>query len=223
MDHNYIKQFIGNFRVVNTLTDQSLVPQSWHSILESSNQRERVQKVCDIWSQSYNQKLSTLIKTFDRYLLDVHIIEAEEVLAMLYIFDQGGEEQYYIGKNPLQKKIPAAVLPLWNKLPDDFTRFYQQVHNGWYELNSEAVGPLSVEDFTILSSNEWGILDEIKPSFSLDKVVSVFSNGAGGYLCWNLNGESPEALLWWHDEAPDTNIDFWDVLDEWATMGIDEE
>jgi hypothetical protein len=31
----------------------------------------------------------------------------------------------------------------------------------------------------------------------------------------------PASLVWWDDEAPDA-VDFWDLLDEWLAMGIQD-
>jgi len=80
------------------------------------------------------------------------------------------------------------------------------IHNGWYEAESHALGLLPLEECFLLSEKEWGVLDEITVDFSLEKVLAVFSNGAGGYLCWILKTPEPSGLVWWDDEEPDSQI-----------------
>lgn len=110
----------------------------------------------------------------------VDLIQNTDGLSVLYTFTVKGESRYYIGKHPIQKPATADIQAFLGGLPEDFTLFYETIHNGWYEVASEAMGPASIEGFIILSEQEWGILDEIDIDFSLNKVVSVFSNGSGG-------------------------------------------
>ena len=217
-----MKRYIGDFIVVNEASTAHNVPNLWREVFNNDDEKARVGKAIDMWSEVYRDKLSSLLATFDKSLTQVDLIQSADGLAILYTFTVNDELRYYIGKSPKEKSTSPDTQAFFDGLPEDFVFFYKNIHNGWYEVVSEAMGLTSIENFVILSEQDWGILDTIKINFSLDKVVSVFSNGAGGYLCWDYNHAQPSGLVWWNDEAPDTGVDFWDVLDEWATMGIDE-
>ena len=213
------KQF-GSFTIVKELPEHLLVPLEWRPFLNASA-KESIKHITRIWSAYYQQEFSVLLEVFAKHLVSVQLIEADKRTALLYIFkNPKGQYVNYIGHAPL---LPYQVPPTIKGLPwpDKFLGFYTRIHNGWYEIESHAMGLMPVEEVFPLSGMEWGILDEISIDYSLDKVLAVFSNSAGGYLCWNFNTSEPSGLVWWDDEEPDA-ADFWDILDEWAAMGIAE-
>lgn len=43
-----------------------------------------------------------------------------------------------------------------------------------------------------------------------------------GYVVFDFeNGQNDNATLWWNDEYPDYNINFWEVADEWIVVGFE--
>jgi len=63
--------------------------------------------------------------------------------------------------------------------------------------------------------------------FDPNKVITVFHNGAGDYLCLNLGDINPEgeasALIWWHEEPTQPDfVDFWPVLDAWIGIFFED-
>lgn len=199
-----------------------VVPQAWQALL-GATASDRVRLVIALWEQCYAHEFSTLLRVFRQHLVTVEVLAHATGCSLLYVFQNPrGEVLHYLGHTP----IAPAQLPVtlqgfaW---PDRFARFYTQLHNGWYEVVSHAVGLLPLAETMVLSELEWGLLDDLDlPStFSLANVVSVFSSGAGGYLCWDFNQVVPAGLVWWDDEAPDV-VDFWDLLDEWSAMGIQD-
>lgn len=215
-----LKTHIGEFTVLNEIPAHLIVPSQWHSLINLSP-KERVKYITTIWIKHYGDELSVLLDVFRKRLLTIELIEIEKKVALLYIFkNPKGEFINYIGHAPLLiYEMPSTINNFsW---PNKFEYFYNHVHNGWYEAESHALGLLPIEEFFKLSDMEWGILDDISIDFSLDKTLCVFSNSAGGYLCWNFNTSEPTGLVWWDDEEPDF-ADFWDILDEWSAMGIEE-
>lgn len=222
MDKNLsaLEEHLGRFSVLDKTPEHLLVPVEWQPLIGLSN-KEKVKYIISLWKKYYLEEFSVLLEIFQKRLNTIHLIELNDNLAMLYIFkNPKGEYLYYVGYVPLPSwQLPAIAENLpW---PAKFLEFYRNIHNGWYEIESNALGLLPLAEFFWLSEKEWGVLDEISIDFSLDKVLAVFSNGAGGYLCWNFNTTEPSGLVWWDDEEPDT-AGFWDILDEWSAMGIEE-
>ncbi|SHM03362.1 SMI1/KNR4 family protein [Hymenobacter psychrotolerans] len=222
MDKNLsaLEKNLGRFSVLDKLPENLLVPAEWQPLIGRSD-KEKVKHITSLWDKYYHTEFSALLGIFQKRLNTVHLIELENKPALLYIFkNPQGEYLHYVGHAPLLSgQLPATTENLpW---PAKFLEFYKTIHNGWYEVESHALGLFPIDEFFWLSEQEWGVLDEIEIDFSLDKVLAVFSNSAGGYLCWNFNTTEPSGLVWWDDEEPDM-ADFWDILDEWSAMGIEE-
>ncbi|RZL10815.1 MAG: hypothetical protein EOO62_12795 [Hymenobacter sp.] len=217
-----LTQYLGAFSVLNELPADSVVPPAWQALL-GSPAPDRIRLVIALWEQQYPREFSTLLSVFRQHLVAVEVLAQDTKCSLLYVFkNPRGEYLHYLGQAPLvAPQLPATLSGFpW---PDRFLPFYAQLHNGWYEVVSHAVGLLPLEEMLLLSEHEWGILEELDlPStFSLTNVLGVLSSGAGGYLCWNFNEAVPAGLVWWDDEAPDV-VEFWDILDEWAAMGIQD-
>lgn len=222
MDLSYVKQYLGEAteeKVSSTIS----IPDSWKNIIKNDVQKDRVQETIALWKIFYSTEFSVVLEQFEEFLTEVHLLKAKGEILLLYLFEVGDEVRYYVGKNPLTKKIPASIAPIWKALPQKLTSFYDVLHNGWYEMESEAMGLKPVESIHPLSNLEWSIFEEVELNFSLDQTIAFFSNAAGGYLCYTVENNKPEALIVWDEEAPDKDIIFWDVLDEWTAMGINEE
>jgi hypothetical protein len=57
----------------------------------------------------------------------------------------------------------------------------------------------------------------------METMLAVFTNGAGGYLCMDTTPESADShksIIWWDDEPPDLDVDFWGVMDAWIKIGL---
>ena len=217
-----LSQYLGAFSVLRDLPTEVQVPAAWQGLL-GATAPERVRLVTALWEQCYPHEFSTLLRVFRQHLVTVEVLTHATDCSLLYVFQNPrGEVLHYLGHAPVAPPhLPATLQGFaW---PDRFARFYTQLHNGWYEVVSHAVGLLPLAETFMLAELEWGLLDglDLPNSFFLTNVVSVFSSGAGGYLCCDFNAAVPAGLVWWDDEAPDV-VDFWDLLDEWSAMGIQD-
>ena len=111
------------------------------------------------------------------------------------------------------------------KLPAEISKFYKELHNGWNDTISGGLGFLELDDIQYLSDLEWGILDEIdKLEIDLNSTFYIFHNGAGGYLCISsLNKNQYSYLIWWADDKPQYNLNFWSYFDAWVQINFGYE
>lgn len=215
-----LEKHIGKFSIVDEVSEDLFIPAQWRNLAGLSN-REKIKFIINLWKVDFQVEFSALLEAFRKHLISIELIEINKFVNILYIFQNPkGGYLHYIGHPPLlHYQRPKAVKKF--SFPAKFLDFYIQIHNGWHEINSHSLGLMPIEEIFVLSENEWGILEEISINFSLDKILAVFSNSAGGYLCWNFNSSPPSGIIWWDDEEPDF-VDFWDILDEWSAMGIQD-
>ncbi|MBI3511843.1 MAG: hypothetical protein HY064_14375 [Bacteroidetes bacterium] len=164
--------------------------------------------------------MSNTVLAMTEFLKQVELIASDYGTSLLYSFDVKGKIHFREGRNPLEKKIRPDVATIWQALPEPLQKFYSGLHDGWFQAGSEAMGPLPSASITPLSTEEWGILQNIRIDFDLKDVITLFSNGGGGYLCLNTATSPAKSLIWWSSQAPDIDVAFFDVLDEWTTMGL---
>lgn len=107
-------------------------------------------------------------------------------------------------------------------IPDHIKVFYTDIHNGFYDYCSKSMGLVECESITCLSDDEWGIIEEINElvKVNLNTTFSFFENGMGGYVA--VDFETNMSVIWFADEPPIYDVKFWDVVDEWIVLGMQE-
>jgi hypothetical protein len=156
--------------------------------------------------------------------------QRKSVLYLLYVFtSHGGSEINFYGGRAPAVKIAERIGPAFNHFPPELRHFYLNLHDGWTFLPSNAMGPLALDDCAFLSDDKFDFDDEkaaIAP-FDPNKVLTIFSNGAGDYLCLNFgalqeNGEA-RAMIWWHEEPTRLDfVDFWPIFDTWIGIFLED-
>jgi len=201
-------------------------PQYWVDLLSASDPGSRNAIVFKEWSKFSYQFQSTLdyLRT---NLVDVELIFNKKKYALLYsVKNKAGGLVFYEGKNPNEKDIPPQIQEVWKKIPETFTDFYDQLHNGWVYFASQANGVLPIEDVIILGDLDWGILDDIDVEslpFKLENCIGFFNNGMGDYASIDLNStDKKQGFIWWHTKPPKLGIEIWPVIDEWTKIGIEK-
>lgn len=69
-----------------------------------------------------------------------------------------------------------------------------------------------------------GIIDELREPLAIDlsSTFGFFSSGMGGYVAVDYkNCKNEKATIWFTDEQPQYNVNFWDVVDEWIVLGFE--
>jgi hypothetical protein len=220
----YVSKYVAEPRIVRKFTEDdalmSDLPEWWRGVLLASGE-ERIRKTLGAW-EGHRSQLPTVFEFLSAHLQSVNVLVDKACVRLLYELEENGRTMFYAGGNPRRKSMTASVQSAWRKLPVDFTRFYDSLHNGWYYLATNSLGPSPSEDFFILDDLEWGILDEIgDPGCDMKDLLAVYTNGMGGYVALSVEHVRTYGdVLWWKDKAPHLRIDAWAVMDAWTRIGL---
>lgn len=194
-------------------TDEIKIPETWSFLLTEENKDKKKSLVIERWSD-FSTLLPKTLNILEELLEDVFLVVHQQQIKMVYLLLVDEEYVLYVGNMPTTDSQLAI-------LPDKLQHFYKHLHNGWFENISGGLGLLPIEKVRFLSQSEWGLPQEILQSTDLNQTYYVLHNGGNGYLCINIEDkENPKALIWWTNDAPKMDIDFWSYLDSWIEIGI---
>ena len=194
-------------------TDEIKIPETWSFLLTEENKDKKKSLVIERWSY-FSSLLPKTLHLLEELLEDVFLMFHQQQIKMVYLLLVDEEYVLYVGNMPTTDSHIAI-------LPDKLQHFYKHLHNGWFENISGGLGLLPIEKVRFLSQSEWGLPQEILQSTDLNQTYYVLHNGGNGYLCINIEDkENPKALIWWTNDAPKMDIDFWSYLDSWIEIGI---
>ena len=194
-------------------SDEIKIPETWSFLLTEENKNKKKALVIERWSD-FSSLLPKTLHLLEELLEDVFLVVHQQQIKMVYLLLVDEEYVLYVGNMPTTDSHIAI-------LPDKLQHFYKHLHNGWFENISGGLGLLPIEKVRFLSQSEWGLPQEILQSTDLNQTYYVLHNGGNGYLCINIEDkENPKALIWWTNDAPKMDIDFWSYLDSWIEIGI---
>ena len=194
-------------------SDEIEIPETWSFLLTEENKDKKKSLVIERWSD-FSTLLPKTLNILEELLEDVLLVFHQQQIKMVYLLLVDEEYVLYVGNMPTTDSQLAI-------LPDKLQHFYKHLHNGWFENISGGLGLLPIEKVRFLSQSEWGLPQEILQSTNLNQTYYVLHNGGNGFLCINIEDkENPKALIWWTNDAPKMDIDFWSYLDSWIEIGI---
>lgn len=194
-------------------SDEIKIPETWSFLLTEKNKDKKKALVIERWSD-FSTLLPKTLNILEELLDDVLLVFHQQQIKIVYLLLVDEEYVLYVGNMPTTDSHIAI-------LPDKLQHFYKHLHNGWFENISGGLGLLPIEKVRFLSQSEWGLPQEILQSTDLNQTYYVLHNGGNGYLCINIEDkENPKALIWWTNDAPKMDIDFWSYLDSWIEIGI---
>lgn len=194
-------------------SDEIEIPETWSFLLTEENKDKKKSLVIECWSD-FSTLLPKTLNILEELLEDVFLVVHQQQIKMVYLLLVDEEYVLYVGNMPTTDSQLAI-------LPDKLQHFYKHLHNGWFENISGGLGLLPIEKVRFLSQSEWGLPQEILQSTDLNQTYYVLHNGGNGYLCINIEDkENPKALIWWTNDAPKMDIDFWSYLDSWIEIGL---
>lgn len=194
-------------------SDEIEIPETWSFLLTEENKDKKKSFVIECWSD-FSTLLPKTLNILEELLEDVFLVVHQQQIKMVYLLLVDEEYVLYVGNMPTTDSQLAI-------LPDKLQHFYKHLHNGWFENISGGLGLLPIEKVRFLSQSEWGLPQEILQSTNLNQTYYVLHNGGNGFLCINIEDkENPKALIWWTNDAPKMDIDFWSYLDSWIEIGL---
>lgn len=194
-------------------SDEIKIPETWSFLLTEENKDKKKSLVIERWSD-FSTLLPKTLNILEELLEDVLLVFHQQQIKMVYLLLVDEEYVLYVGNMPTTDSQLAI-------LPDKLQHFYKHLHNGWFENISGGLGLLPIEKVRFLSQSEWGLPQEILQSTNLNQTYYVLHNGGNGFLCINIEDkENPKALIWWTNDAPKMDIDFWSYLDSWIEIGL---
>ena len=194
-------------------SDEIKIPETWSFLLTEENKDKKKSLVIERWSD-FSSLLPKTLHLLEELLEDVFLVVHQQQIKMVYLLLVDEEYVLYVGNMPTTDSHIAI-------LPDKLQHFYKHLHNGWFENISGGLGLLPIEKIRFLSESEWGLPQEILQSTDLNQTYYVLHNGGNGFLCINIEDkENPKALIWWTNDAPKMDIDFWSYLDSWIEIGL---
>lgn len=194
-------------------SDEIKIPETWSFLLTEENKDKKKALVIERWSD-FSTLLPKTLHLLEELLEDVLLVVHQQQIKMVYLLLVDEEYVLYVGNMPTTDSHIAI-------LPDKLQHFYKHLHNGWFENISGGLGLLPIEKVRFLSESEWGLPQEILQSTDLNQTYYVLHNGGNGFLCINIEDkENPKALIWWTNDAPKMDIDFWSYLDSWIEIGL---
>lgn len=194
-------------------SDKIEIPEMWSFLLTEEDKDKKKSLVIERWLD-FSTLLPKTLNILEELLDDVLLVFHQQQIKMVYLLLVDEEYVLYVGNMPTTDSHIAI-------LPDKLQHFYKHLHNGWFENISGGLGLLPIEKVRFLSQSEWGLPQEILQSTDLNQTYYVLHNGGNGFLCINIEDkENPKALIWWTNDAPKMDIDFWDYLDSWIEIGL---
>ncbi len=193
------------------------IPASWSEALCEKKSEVKLNKIIGLWKSVLEEELSITISLLQDRLKDVDLIKLGERFYLLYtIMSAAGDMMYYVGGNPMDSKLEEI------KLPAGISVFYEKLHNGFYDYCTKGMGLVESQNITCMAEDEWGILEELEEALQIDLSTSyiLFETGSGGYVVIDLTTEM--AAVWFSDDQPEYEVEFWDAVDEWIAIGMEE-
>ncbi|MBC6135685.1 SMI1/KNR4 family protein [Listeria booriae] len=222
-------QFLSKYRKNISLVDaktlqENDIPVEWLEIL-NKGEPERREKTIEYWRSISSNELRNTISYLSDNLLDVELICYNDVYSVLYTVKVGeGEVDYFEGRIPTQNILNKELQKFWSETPQSIKDFYEKLHNGFYYFPIRAMGLVPLENVTFFGDDEWGIIEDLEAplGIELDSTFGFFSTGMGGYVALDYSNDDKEkATIWFTDDHPKYNMNFWDVVDEWIVMGFE--
>ena len=217
-------EFVSNEDLLNIKKEN--IPKEWVEVFIETDKTERKDKLIALWNRVCEKELSHTISYLKENLVDVELIIDNGQYAILYsVKSENDEILYYEGGIPNKSIYDLDMEQAWSSVPQSIVKFYGKLHNGFYYMPSRAMGLVPLERVTYFKEDEWGILDDLEHplEINLDTTYGFFENGMGGYVAVDLNNcTDNRATLWFTNDQPEYSVDFWDIVDEWILIGLQD-
>ncbi|WP_223652621.1 hypothetical protein [Hymenobacter psoromatis] len=208
--------------------DEMGVPEAWVELLRQ--QSAGAKSWLEMW-RPYQSLLPEVDDFLQHKVRGICLLLKEpQPPSLLYVYSRGKDLYFFRGWPPLGDRVPKGKEEIWACLLPGLQQFYRELHDGWTQLASDAMGPLPVKDIGYLSDQDWELEPDEKAQlpFRLRDVITVFGNGGGDLLGLDIThgvrASESQALAWWHEEplAPMLNKNFWGLMGAWIGGQVED-
>ncbi|MBC1458178.1 SMI1/KNR4 family protein [Listeria newyorkensis] len=204
------------------------IPAWWKNVFSQEDNNSRIECLIKHWEEILGTEMRNTIMYFKEFLKNIELMKLGNKYFILYSIKslKSDEILFYTGGNPLEKNFSdkTELKCDWDRVPERLKLFYEELHDGFYYFPSRGMGIDSIDNVTYLDEDEWGIIEELDEpiEINLKSSYGFFSNGAGSYVVIDIaDCKNDKAILWSAKTAPDYDLNFWDVVDEWTVIGFD--
>lgn len=224
-----LKKYRKNVKLVNSDEIDDLtsgeISINWLNAIKEKDNRKKVYKALEIWKEFVAIDLRNTISYLQENLIDIDLIKDNDNYSILYsVRVEDGDIDYYEGGISNNHVNNGRLKEVWYKMPQSIRNFYENLHNGFYYYPSGAMGLIPLENVTFFGDDEWGVIEELEEPLQIDleSTFGFFNSGMGGYVAIDYNNcDDDKATLWFTNEQPKYNVNFWDIVDEWIVIGFE--
>jgi len=217
----FLEDYIENPKLVdiNALSEleKGKLPVVWVELF--SIESDVVARVLKLWEE-FKVDLELVYEYLQSNLITVDLAYYNNQYHIVFGVQSssGADILYYHSSNPSN----ITCNPKFLIIPDGLKGFYKYF-NGWVYLASDSMGISPIEAVYSLDEYDWEVLENENVEINLDENFVIFENGADGHVCINRIHGINQSMIWWSEELPTLNIDFWSVVDTWMRLGFDDE
>ena len=218
----FLKRYRDDVEMISINDVNSIITDEWQNVFKEKEQCKRIQNVISIWKKHCEKELRNTINYISEHLIDVNLIRTSYGVSVIYeLVMVDGSIDYYEGLLSIDDY--DKVFTNWDSIPDSVKIFYGFIHNGFYYFASQNMGLLPIQRISCMNDYDWGIIDDLKLEipFNLKSTYIFFETGMGGYVLLDTEKCGDEnSIVWFSQEKPLFNKNFWDIVDEWILMGF---
>lgn len=220
---NFLSEYLEQPKVV-TLSELSIgererLPPIWRNVLERDD--EKLERILHNWS-FIKDELALVYDYLCENLVSLDLTYFNDEYHLIYgIKSAQGETLYYQGTNPKFSNQNDYL----SRMPNKLKQFYN-LHNGWFYLASGSMGISPLDELFRLDEYEWEIeqnSDFKSLALDLNRFISIFSNGMGAHIAFDEQLGEFKSIIWWSNDMPTMDIEFWPTLDTWIRLGFDDD
>lgn len=225
---DFLRQYFSNHVTLipcSEIANIKGIPRLWVELFSEKKVEKRIDFILSIWKRYVAEELRITIAYLSEHLEDVELMKVDDRYSILYtIKTDSGETEFYEGRNPNDSFNNMVLKNAWSNIPSSIRTFYENVHNGFYYYASGSMGLVPLESVTYFDDDEWGIIEDLEEpiQINLKTTFGFFKNGMAGYVAIDTNNcVNDNATLWFSNDQPTYNVNFWDIVDEWIVIGFE--
>ncbi|MCK6258660.1 SMI1/KNR4 family protein [Fictibacillus sp. KIGAM418] len=226
----FLKEYRKNIKLVSNEEIEALnkndLPNEWLDIFKDTSNDSRKSRLMNLWESICGMELKNTISYLTERLVDVDLVLDNDSYAILYsVQSENNEILYYEGGAPESISKNSELQKHYSHIPVSVKDFYEKLHNGFFYFPSRAMGLVRLQNISCFENFEWGIIEDLEEplAINLNSTFGFFENGMGGYVAINMQDNSDDkATLWFTNDQPEYNLNFWDVVDEWIVIGLQD-